>query len=825
MVDSPFSPAAANRESALRAEKLRVLFNALPVSIGTTLLLSLITGIVLWNHRSHAELAIWLLAQSIVGGWRLWLRHSYMRCKSLDSGQTLRYYRGFLASAMLAGCVWGSSAAMLFPLDEVHGIFIVFMIAGVCSAAAVGLGADQRTAYAFIIPAIAPLVILLFNDAGPAAFTLGMMTVAYCGLLALNARRAHQQFAASFASRREADESQAEVALARAQMEAFVNYAPAAVAMFDRDLRYIAHSQRWLIDYNLEGQSLIGRSHYEVFPEVPDHWKAIHQRCLAGIVARCEEDPFERADGTIQWLRWEDRPWRDAQGNIGGIVMLTEDITARRMARDALNAQHELLRKLSDRVPGMIFQSRRYPDGRSVLQYTSEGIRDVYEIDPQAACADSSLTEARIVPEDRERMRPGLREAFAEGRLWSGDFRVVLPKRGPRWLHGEATPEPQPDGSVLLYGYITDITDRKNTEEHLRVLSDRMEIAAQSLEIGVWDLNLKTGSYVLSDRIYEIYGSPRGSFTDVETELMRRIHPDDRRRVVTRHRAAIANASRFDAEFRITRPDRQQRVIRSTALVVVDETGSPTRMTGVNWDITELKKAERMKSEFVSTVSHELRTPLTSIQGSLGLLCGRGDGKLPDNAMKLIDVARRNSDRLVRLINDLLDMEKIEAGKLHFEISRRQVMPLIQQALEENAGYAVAHQVRFELTHCAADAHAMVDAHRFQQVMANLLSNAAKFSPPGAVIEVSAALTERGLRVEVRDQGSGISDAFRPSIFQMFCQADSTDARSKGGTGLGLAICKAIIEGMGGHIGFDTEVVVGALFYFELPSAPPEPTP
>jgi signal transduction histidine kinase len=187
--------------------------------------------------------------------------------------------------------------------------------------------------------------------------------------------------------------------------------------------------------------------------------------------------------------------------------------------------------------------------------------------------------------------------------------------------------------------------------------------------------------------------------------------------------------------------------------------------------------------------------------------------------MNLIEVARRNSTRLVRLINDLLDMEKIDAGKLHFEITQQQVMPLIEQSLEENAGYALAHHVRFELTRSAGDASALVDAHRFQQVMANLLSNAAKFSPPDAVVEISAAQTENGLRIEVRDHGPGIPEAFRGSIFQMFCQADATDARSKSGTGLGLAICKAIVEGMGGQIGFETQLGAGTLFYFELPAA------
>lgn len=482
----------------------------------------------------------------------------------------------------------------------------------------------------------------------------------------------------------------------------------------------------------------------------------------------------------------------------------------------------ELLRKLSDRVPGMIFQSRRYPDGRAFIQYTSDGIRELYELDPQTVMRASKVLLSRIDPRDLARVQAGVDEAIAHDQHWKCDYRVNLPQRGERWLHVDAIPERQSDGTVLLYGYITDITERKRTEEHLRVLSDRLELAAQSLEIGVWDLDLKTSTFVLSDRIYEIYGAPRGSFTNVTDELMRRIHPDDRAEVVRKHYAAIARRSRFDAQFRIVRPDGQERVIRSTALVVTDDGGTPVRMTGVNWDITELKKAERMKSEFVSTVSHELRTPLTSIQGSLGLLCGTMAHTLPENARKLLDVARRNSDRLALLINDLLDMEKIEAGKLHFESTRQPILPLVEQSLEANAGYALTHQVHFKLTQTAGDAQADVDANRFLQVMANLLSNAVKFSPAGADVEVHVTASQERVRVAVRDFGPGVPEEFRAGIFQKFRQADATDARAKSGTGLGLAISKAIVEGMGGQIGFHTELGNGSVFYFELPVAPPQ---
>lgn len=487
------------------------------------------------------------------------------------------------------------------------------------------------------------------------------------------------------------------------------------------------------------------------------------------------------------------------------------------------NAQHELLRKLSNRVPGMIFQSRFHAAGNATLQYASDGIRELYEYEPREMIGKFLVLLSRVDRRDVERVQSSVRTAIQQGHHWKCDYRVVLPKRGERWLHVDAIPEPHSDGSTLLHGHIIDITERKHAEENLRVLSDRLEIAAQSLQIGVWDLDLKTDTYVLSDRIYEIYGAPRDSFDDVPAELMRRIHPDDRKMVVRKHYAAIASASRFDAQFRILRPDGQERVIRSTALVGVDDAGVAVRMTGVNWDITELKQAERMKSEFVSTVSHELRTPLTSIQGSLGLLCRTAASSLPESSRKLLDVARRNSDRLALLINDLLDMEKIEAGKLRFDLTRQPIMPLVEQSLEANAGYAITYRVQFKLMATSPATQARVDANRFLQVMANLLSNAAKFSPAGADVEVAVSVAQERVRIAVRDRGPGVATEFCDSIFQKFRQADATDTRARSGTGLGLAISKAIVEGMEGEIGFRTDVGVGSVFYFELPVAAPEP--
>lgn len=237
---------------------------------------------------------------------------------------------------------------------------------------------------------------------------------------------------------------------------------------------------------------------------------------------------------------------------------------------------------------------------------------------------------------------------------------------------------------------------------------------------------------------------------------------------------------------------------------------------GIAYDISERKKIERLKSEFVSTVSHELRTPLTSIRGSLGLIAGGVAGQLPAQAAKLIDIAYNNSERLVRLINDILDIEKIESGKMQFDLLAQPLRPVILQAIEANRAFAEQLQVGIELRSGDTDGWVCIDADRMMQVVTNLLSNAAKFSPTHDAVGVSLVADGDRLRLAVSDRGPGISADFQQRIFQKFSQADSSDTRRLAGTGLGLAITRSLVQSMGGEIGFDTSSA-GTTFWVELP--------
>ena len=240
-------------------------------------------------------------------------------------------------------------------------------------------------------------------------------------------------------------------------------------------------------------------------------------------------------------------------------------------------------------------------------------------------------------------------------------------------------------------------------------------------------------------------------------------------------------------------------------------------LLGVIVDISERLRMEGLKDEFVATVSHELRTPLTSIAGALSLLINDLGGTLPVHAKRLLKIAHANSQRLTRLVNDILDMEKIESGKVVFVQKRIEVRSLVKEAIEANRIFADGFGVRIRLDPASITGDIRGDPDWLLQVLTNLLSNAVKFSPAAENVEVVIENSSGNIRISVRDHGHGVPEDFRPRIFQKFAQADASDARQLGGTGLGLSIVKRIVNRLGGEVGFDDAPGGGAIFHVEFP--------
>jgi len=244
--------------------------------------------------------------------------------------------------------------------------------------------------------------------------------------------------------------------------------------------------------------------------------------------------------------------------------------------------------------------------------------------------------------------------------------------------------------------------------------------------------------------------------------------------------------------------------------------GDNVNFTAIMRDISERHRVEKIKNEFISTVSHELRTPLTAIWGSLKIVKSGKVCALNEPALELLDNAQRNCDRLTRLINDILDIEKIESGKMDFALSDYSLLKLVRESIQSNQVIAARNNVAIKLSE-SADPTVSVDPDRFMQVMTNLIANAIKFSPSDSAIEINISLYGDYARVAVTDRGPGIPEEFRDRIFGKFAQADSTDSKKYGGTGLGLSIAKEIITSFRGEIHYQSDPGVHTTFYFLLP--------
>ena len=366
-------------------------------------------------------------------------------------------------------------------------------------------------------------------------------------------------------------------------------------------------------------------------------------------------------------------------------------------------------------------------------------------------------------------------------------------------------------------------TQRQLAEQATKESEERFNLAITGANDGLWDRNLAQNTVYYSPRWKSMLGYEDHELANTYATWAGQVHPEDIDTILEKIDHCLTHKiDRFQHEYRIRQKNGQYIWVLDRGMIMRDENQTATRLVGIQTDISEQKYVERMKNEFISTVSHELRTPLTSIAASLGLLEAGVFGDLPAKALGLVAIANKNSKRLTVLVNDILDMEKLMSGKTVFRTDQIDMMEIVQQAIELNADYANSYSVQYKLCSPVGVYKVIGDRDRLMQVMANLMSNAAKFSPAGSVVEIRILAQKTMVRIEVEDHGPGIPDEFRHRIFSEFAQADSSDTRQQGGTGLGLNITQKLVARMDGEIGYETEVGKGSIFWFALPYAPDE---
>ncbi|MBN8420370.1 MAG: PAS domain S-box protein [Verrucomicrobia bacterium] len=381
------------------------------------------------------------------------------------------------------------------------------------------------------------------------------------------------------------------------QLRLYAQHSPAAIAMLDRDLKYLVVSRRWMQDYRLGDESIVGRGHYEVFPEISPRWKEIHQRCLAGEIEKCDEEAFVRKDGRTDWIRWEIQPWRQADDSIGGLVMFTEDITARKQAM-------EMLREGETRL---IKAFRSSPVALTIGRIRDQKIVEVNDAFTslvgwtRGEAVERSMIELALLDEPSSAL---LRKSLEEHRSVR-DIELALQARGGEFLHVIASMETiEFQGEPHVVATFVDISARKRAEAALTQMSADLGRAQSISHIGSWEYTVAGGGIKWSDELYRIFGLQPQSVVITYERLLPMIHPDDR----GRHDAYLAQlldarpASVIEPfEYRVQRADGREAQVLVKVEILFDDLGRSSRCFGTVQDVTERKRAEEALRESEAT--------------------------------------------------------------------------------------------------------------------------------------------------------------------------------------------------------------------------------
>lgn len=788
-----------------------------------------------------------------------------------------------------------------------------------------------------------------------------------------------------------------------AQLSEVMRYMPMSVAMFDRDMRYLQANPLWYKGYSIESKDIIGKTHYEIFPEIGDDWKAIHQRCLKGEVNKSDREPFYRGDGSLDWIRWEVRPWYRTPGDVGGLLMYTEVITGRINAEDDLRRSEALLNETqrmakvggweldlahnellwtsetksihevapdyvpqleealnfyapeyvptingavegamkgtpydievqiitakgrrvwvrtagqaeivegkavklfgafqdiderkrveetirqsqqqlestSDNVPGALYRVKVHADARWVTDYVSAGIYKLAGITAQEMMDDLNKFVELIHPDDVQAYLESIQAITDSRTIWFFEGRLYHKQTGRlKWWQGRSIPAKLPNGQLVFYGVLLDVTELKTMEaERERLLArtealyyisqelsqvrnehDLVERLGQAIkgfgvdvisalhtdpdERGEEEILELVATWVRDGNVKVPYGTrfPINQFPFIKNLVL---NPSDPLMYDVEHDEIVDPATR---RFLLSLGDRrlvniplylgrhwvgvivllwhehhiptddEMAIYRALPALISPVVDNMRLVRNLENTVRELNQSLLFKDQFLATMSHELRTPMNAIMGYSSIILQR-DG-VPDKVRDMLGRVLVNSERLLRLITDILDISRINAGRVELVGDPYQVHDLVKGWHQDFNKAITDKGLEFDFyLDPALPETAIGDEERVTQIANNLLSNAIKFTDSGKITLHVKSEGEK-IVIVVGDTGIGIPQTYHHLIFEEFRQVDMTPERRYGGSGLGLAIVQKLCILMGGTVNLESEPGKGSRFTVVLP--------
>ncbi|WP_324282845.1 PAS domain S-box protein [Cyanobacterium aponinum UTEX 3221] len=528
------------------------------------------------------------------------------------------------------------------------------------------------------------------------------------------------------------------------------------------------------------------------------------------------------------------------------ILALMQDVTEQKRAEKALKQSESRYRKIVETANEGIWILNK----KGITTFVNQTLADMLGYSIENIWGKSFLS---FMKDSQKVVAQQLFEKRIRGVSEQHDFQFVRADGSPLWGIVSTSPIFNDEGEFIgALGMITDISDRKLIESHINELSKRLQLAVESAQIGIWELDLKTQKLTWDEQMYKLYDIPIGTPCYYKT-WTNTLHPEDFEDTVNLFERASLDLAKYDTVFRVIHSDGKIIYIKANGMLEKDGEGKPLKMIGINYDITpqkeaeivlresnenlekiniELEKTTRMKDEFLASMSHELRTPLNSILGLSEALKEQVFGTLNQKQLDSLNNIHRSGGHLLDLINDILDLAKIESGKTEFNFSLVDVVSLSLDSLNFIRYLAEKKNITLTFINEIPSSHKLcqIDDRRIRQALINLLNNGIKFTPEGGKIKLKINLVtkinstyqeletgETFIHFSVTDTGIGIAEENISKLFQTFVQIDSRLNRQYAGTGLGLALVKRIVDAHGGFVGVESEINQGSCFSFYLP--------